>query len=77
MYNAQCYGYAAPTYAGDAYYGVSFGQRVVEVRSTIASAGPRRYGGGGAGGGVGGGGAVDPSPPQLPPRIRRRRVPRR
>ena len=60
MYNAQCYGYAAPTYAGDAYYGGG-GGRSGNASSRYGRrsprAGPRRYGGGGAGGGVGGGGA--------------------
>ena len=63
MYNAQCYGYAAPTYAGDAY---SRRRRAADARATLVAEvygrrSPRaargRYGGGGTGGGVGGGGA--------------------
>ena len=61
MYNAQCYGYAAPTYAGDAYYGGGGGGRSGNASSRYGRRSPRaargRYGGGGTGGGVGGGGA--------------------
>jgi len=74
MYNAQCYGYAAPTYAGDVYYGG--GGRSGYASTRYGRRSPRAGrgrggqfyggGGGGTGGGIGAGagaGGGAPSPP--------------
>ena len=69
MYNAQCYGYAAPMYAGDVYYGgggrsgyasTRYGRRAPHAGR---ARGGQFYGGGGGGGGGGGSGGGAPTPP--------------
>jgi RNA recognition motif-containing protein len=69
MYNAQCYGYAAPTYAGDVYYGGGGQSGYASTRCGRRSSragrgrGGQFYGGGGGGGGGGYRSGGAPTPP--------------